>query len=264
MDYLYKYTSAQGAFNILQDLTVKWSSPLVFNDPFDSQLNISYGDAGYLNLIRQQIMDEFDNNKTDNHLEDLVNKWFLKNEKDLEESKEKWMKYVKWIRIFSMTERNDDLLMWAHYAECHKGAVICFKTGETFENPQKVSYSGNVPKIGLTVMDFAEDMSDTKKTFDYDNFFFENLFMKSDHWKYEKEWRCISFVKNKEDLDKGELYDLFPISNHEIISVYLGCMMEEEVRGKIMNLAKQKINNIEIYDVNKHKSQFGLTFHKIV
>ena len=42
-DFFYKYTNYDTAINILSNLEVRWSSPLLFNDPFDTQFEMRYG-----------------------------------------------------------------------------------------------------------------------------------------------------------------------------------------------------------------------------
>ena len=39
-DFFYKYANYDTAINILGNLEVRWSSPLLFNDPFDTQVGI--------------------------------------------------------------------------------------------------------------------------------------------------------------------------------------------------------------------------------
>ena len=42
-EYFYKYVTAETALKILQKRTLKYSSPVTFNDPFDSQNRIDFG-----------------------------------------------------------------------------------------------------------------------------------------------------------------------------------------------------------------------------
>ena len=39
----YKYFSAEAILHILKERTLKYSSPVIFNDPFDTQTSFSYG-----------------------------------------------------------------------------------------------------------------------------------------------------------------------------------------------------------------------------
>jgi hypothetical protein len=42
-EFFYKYTRAERALEIFDRLTVWWCSPLLFNDPFDTQMRLRYG-----------------------------------------------------------------------------------------------------------------------------------------------------------------------------------------------------------------------------
>src|ERR1041384_3877315 len=42
----YKYRNAQGAIRLLRDLQLAWVSPLRFDDPFDTQIEIRFGCTG--------------------------------------------------------------------------------------------------------------------------------------------------------------------------------------------------------------------------
>ena len=48
-DYFFKYVSKGAIVPILQNLEFRWSSPLAFNDPFDTQanLNLNFSEEQY-------------------------------------------------------------------------------------------------------------------------------------------------------------------------------------------------------------------------
>ena len=76
--------------------------------------------------------------------------------------------------VYSMSEVNDSLLMWAHYGDNLKGAVLCLdpkKDPKVFSNARKIKYS---KKRSL-----SNYMAQLTKSVD---------------WKYEKEWRIISYA----------------------------------------------------------------------
>jgi len=52
-DFFYKYTSPTCVLKILESGTFRWSSPLLFNDPFDHQFSIHF------NVEPEQIKDRF-------------------------------------------------------------------------------------------------------------------------------------------------------------------------------------------------------------
>ena len=42
-EHFYKYYNAEATKLVLRNLAVKWSSPALFNDPFDLQINLDFG-----------------------------------------------------------------------------------------------------------------------------------------------------------------------------------------------------------------------------
>jgi hypothetical protein len=42
-EYFYKYIPSETALKILQSRTLKYSSPAIFNDPFDTQTRMDFG-----------------------------------------------------------------------------------------------------------------------------------------------------------------------------------------------------------------------------
>lgn len=95
------------------------------------------------------------------------------------------------IGFLSLTEKPCNLLMWAHYADGHKGFVIEFddkhkffdqrtKPGELRGHLIKVRYSKQRPHFIL----FDPNLNDSENL---DNWINNFLCVKSDHWEYEQE-----------------------------------------------------------------------------
>jgi hypothetical protein len=75
-------------------------------------------------------------------------------------------------------------VLWAHYADCHKGLAVGFDVPDlTAEMAQLVEYVEQPMKLTLDNLDFelANKM----------------LFMKYDHWRYEDEIRMWSSLEEK-------------------------------------------------------------------
>jgi len=62
-------------------------------------------------------------------------------------------------RIFCVCEEHDNLLMWAHYTNCHQGAVIKFRCIPKLDTAlcaaKKVMYSKEIPVLA-TLDDFIK------------------------------------------------------------------------------------------------------------
>ena len=122
-----------------------------------------------------------------------------------------------------LTEEPGSLLMWAHYADEHKGAVVEFDTSHAFFNRRvgpnddfrhfrQVTYTRERPAVRLAESDAI------------DFFYF-----KSTEWKYEHEWRLIVPLSDcSERIDRtppARPVCLFRVPPECVRSVILGCRM---------------------------------------
>ncbi len=86
--------------------------------------------------------------------------------------------------VVSLTETNDNLLMWAHYANEHKGIVVEFDTSNEFFTETYVEeerpYYGKINRVLYRKQRLKEFKS-----------LVEPYFHKSDEWLYEKEHRFL-------------------------------------------------------------------------
>jgi hypothetical protein len=103
---LYKYYPPERIESVLDEFTVRFSSPGSFNDAFDS---ISVATAhGRMTDAKQTTMAQI---------------------------------YRMKLGVFCLTEDPNSHLMWVNYAAQHKGFVVAFKTGDEF-----FSSNGVVPR----------------------------------------------------------------------------------------------------------------------
>lgn len=176
--HLYKYVSNPNF--ILNDGYIRATQLSALNDPFE---------ANYSKKALKKLTKEFNY--------ELDEKELLKY---IEENKHK-------VGVISFTETKDDLLMWAHYANEHKGVLIGFSfyggffkklfrfTETAFDKPFDY-YDGKCHAIIYRKQQMYKiDMFDR----DYSNIFaegedrllFEIFLQKSDEWIHEKEHRII-------------------------------------------------------------------------
>lgn len=90
-----------------------------------------------------------------------------------------WRENVDAIGVLSLTERPDDMLMWAHYADSHRG--YCLELDATIQPlslAYRVSYAEGRPVFRL----FDPNRADIIK---------RTLLHKADFWKHELEWRIV-------------------------------------------------------------------------
>ena len=86
---------------------------------------------------------------------------------------------IESVGAFCVSERCNDLLMWAHYADSHRGVCLEFDgAGGLMASAQQVTYSLTRPAIN-----HYEDERLTMLA--------KALLTKSAHWAYEAEWRLL-------------------------------------------------------------------------
>ena len=269
-EYFYKYVKGDVGKKVLLDLKVLCRSPLLFNDPFDSQVEIQHDIKSGKELIEKttgKICNMLkplmkDGNVDASHkmvVEELVkDEKFIKDQGQslgsiYSEINKKVQEFACEDRIFCVAEEGDNLLMWAHYAEEHEGAVIKFKCVPEKKAAlcaaRQVKYSNEIPL--LTLDHFLQGEKAVKEYI-----LNEMLLTKSKDWEYEKEWRVI--LKRK---DYGQDDDLWSIFEEEIEAVYLGCRMKEQDKKEIVDIVTNKRKNVNLYESRKSNTEFKVIFN---
>jgi len=190
-----------------------------FNDPFDSLVRINvkiaekhpkivelaYNNGGY--LYKDNAMNEF-----------------RVSFDEIATSIGRDMQQI--IRVACFTERNDSILMWSHYADCHQGFCIEYDTKKL--NP--VISNNLFPIIYKNErMDITNNLYDNNPTTELRTILYKAL-----DWKYEKEWR-YSVVKETR----------FIHMKKAISAVYLGVNIDKNNYQEIHNWAKA--NNVKLF-----------------
>ncbi len=85
--------------------------------------------------------------------------------------------------LVSLTSKNDDVLMWSHYADSHRGICVGFDAtlgGSPLSEAMAVRYQEMLPVL------------DHFKTTDPVQIVYATMLTKHSSWEYEAEWRAIS------------------------------------------------------------------------
>ena len=177
--------------------------------------------------------------------------------------------------ITCLSEKRDETLMWAHYADSHKGFCLEYDMREYMTSKDKSNISNCKPIIGPVhysshrfdatslVIDMLE--SKLKSTLNIDNptylsddmLSFKCLLIKSDVWKYEKEWRLFTFNPTA-GIDE----------DHRIQAIYkpkalfIGARMEQKTANVLQEICDQK--NIPCYKMIQTFASKTYTFEPIL
>jgi len=296
---IYKYVSFDGLLKTLQHQTVRFSRPCDFNDPFDMYLQEALGkEVKDFAEDMKTAFHDFVSKETDyTSLPDgpfkrwilLINEGIKRATPDQKEIVRKEMldtpieemfdmerlkkinqeiishtqKSFKNDGVFCSTTDFENLLMWAHYADQHRGAVLEFTPNKekdsVFLASRKVTYSDERPLLYASAQDMAlhgftmSSEESTKLILD------RLIFTKSREWKYEQEYRLFIPSLIKED------QPFAPLRYHpeELTGIFLGCRTNEKHQGLAISLAKGVNENVGIYVASILPRKFKLDFKKL-
>lgn len=153
--------------------------------------------------------------------------------------------------ISCLSESDDSLLMWAHYANNHRGLCVEYDLMEINKQlqftPVPIIYSNERVCYNSLNVDTAGN--------DAIALFVHSLTSKSEEWRYEHEWRIIREAEacgDKWDAEKkGALLDMIRPS-----SITLGCAAEAEFEESVRKYCEEE--GIPLYKMQKDKRQYRL------
>jgi len=146
---------------------------------------------------------------------------------------------IEKFRVSCFTESPYSMLMWAHYANNHEGFCIEYEI-PPYKEPYIKLYHNLMPVIygneRVSVLDqCVRLLQQPEPTADilWDIFKY-GLLMKSTDWKYQNEWRLISYdnLLSKDDSYNCQFF--------KIKRVFLGNRMKAQDRMKIIAICKRK------------------------
>lgn len=166
-------------------------------------------------------------------------------------------RFGKRIGILSLAEEGTNLLMWAHYADCHRGFALEFDAthpffdqrrnpNEAYRHVMKVVYARERPAI--TMFDRRADPEQWA-----DKIIEQVLLTKSVDWSYEREWRMLLPLDEPEfhphEVVAGR-YHLFPFPPKMLRRVIIGCRCTEATRAEIFSavLDNGALGHVGVYE----------------
>lgn len=288
----YKYSSPDTTVAVLKSREVRYSSPLVFNDPFDIQSGLHFDFD--LESLHSKVLDriqelasglkepQVDSNDvwgkivlearkhypTHGFPRDRWKQMMYANFEELlniikqnqSGYQQYWRESVPRIRVFSVTEERDNLLMWAHYARDHTGAVFEYWSLPEEDNPlsvaRQVKYAKSPPPF-FTEQEWLDDFTGIKKL-DGKNLNARYVSTKSDVWSYEREWRVWYPM-----FDATQMFDTMPIRPSEFKAIYFGCRISETTKQEALRLLKENFPRTRVFQANKMENAYELTYTEI-
>ena len=285
----YKYAPEERT-DILQNRLIRFTQPFALNDPFEAKPHFyKLGSKeefakNYAEAIRRfpiRVWDDYRKaigndsgrfalaNKVKNdpdYAEWLYTNLHKRNPQDLLPNlREKSYGLHNEFGILSLSEKRDNLLMWAHYAGGHTGFVLELDSSHDFfkgsvslpgfAKPERVEYRLERHQMTFEATSKEAAMQDI-------------FFIKGSDWEYEKEWR---YLKNLTDAHKKiinanspDVY-LFRLPPKCIIGVILGCYSSMELTNKILELRRDdpEFGHLQILKARTSQTDYRLEIEEI-
>lgn len=241
---LYKYSRKEGFEAIVSNSSLAFKNPSLFNDPYDCYpglINFDFLPDNY----RQQLIEKYKpiltpeiikrvENSSDN---DVVSAF-----RDLAFPVE-----LSYTAITCFSEKFDNLLMWSHYSNAHKGVCIGFDLKKLYVSIKK--FRPALIKVKYTNEFLRTDyFTNTKEAIG-------NWYrIKSDCWSYEKEIRIV-LTNLKLDSTK-QIY--IPIDKESISAIYLGSNVESKDENQIRSICSEQLPKAKILKMRLKNDSFNL------
>lgn len=248
MEYLYKYTPHNNdsrKYEIITKSQLWFSKVESFNDPIDSKLDYR---QEYTPDEIKEYWKNFPSTKRENKSLEEIQNLYGNNESFVNNLNEEFNIYRSKLGVLCFSKNPENILMWSHYANNHKGIVYEFKpslfthkrTSSFKAFPYKVNYPNdrcyNLLSYTLT--------GDAKK----EQFAYE-LLTKAKDWEYEEEYRMIDFENSgNKTFKKDSLVSIiFGVRTNDIEIDIMKCLCKKNGLSHIQfKKAKFKEGKFEI------------------
>lgn len=223
--FFYKYVSSHVAKIILATRKLRWSSPLLFNDPFDvtQELRLNFDEAELHATVGKEMANLLESCDPSYAPSRPLPKMLaammasLRDQPDLRhcimadighdpgpmtagqfeafaELKQVWREIVPQLRVLCFSEVNDVTAMWLHYADKYAGAVLQFEAIDQLDSvflaARPIVYQDGPPAIS-SKENWARCLWEIGP-FTFQNLVTEYQYVKTTDWSYEREWRIAT------------------------------------------------------------------------
>ena len=242
MDYklppliIYKYTDPETANKILITNTLMFSNPLDFNDPFDchhAMVDWKLTEEGIVKTVNRAFS-KLNRQERRNKIQELSRNKNIA----IATYKDAYEKTKGDMGICCFSKNCDNLLLWSHYTDKHKGICIGFslKPATEYYFIREVEYPIKMVKKNF----FTDENVETLKYL---------VLTKSHYWEYEEEVRAVA-------LNYKGLVDIHPGGVKKII---FGYKSDDSFIQEIHNIVRKNYSHIDIYTkMELDADNFGL------
>jgi hypothetical protein len=274
--FFYKYVSAHTAKTVLATRKLRWSSPLLFNDPFDvtQEIRLNFTDAELRVAVAEEVarlvvdggpppdvlnpmlkallngLNEQHNPNLRREMADVIRRESssgptLGQIQSLADLRQLWSAIVPVLRVLCLSEVNDVTPMWLQYADQYRGVVLQFEAldevDSVFLMARPVVYQDALPAIANRQAWVRCIVREGKAAFV--DLITEYQYVKTTSWSHEREWRLATLARAG---DSG-LFSDWGFHPRELSGVYLGPCCSEQDERETLSLLSHGLEHVTAY-----------------
>ncbi len=142
------------------------------------------------------------------------------------------------IGVLCLSAVKNDILMWSHYADSHRGICLEFDGHfEFFAHAQEVKY----PPVRPRINPFRQNQEEMMEA---------ALLTKADHWQYEQEWRIVHYTRGP---------GVYRFPEEALTGVILGAQISPEDEKKVRGWIDGRHHQVKIYRSSPCDTTFSLS-----
>jgi hypothetical protein len=287
--HFFKFATTEAALKIIEGRSLKWSSATAFNDPFDHQagfsleleesqfaklltdsmLRVIFSDAPVsvgasvrftqMLLVLRQMQDRLQKDQISKELYDAALEVARNLREGISEFNAAIHAHLLHSRVLCVTEGANNVVMWSHYADQHRGVAFQLGCIESLDNrllaAKRVEYTDKFIAFPSST-EYAQHLTG-EKPIDMAALVWKIAYTKHVDWAYEREWRVHVPLLNERPEDDFSIYT----EPAEVFqAMYIGCRMPQEQASLLVSAARRVLPNMALFRAIRAHDSFSLRF----
>lgn len=250
--------------------------PNILNDPFDSKIQFTYQgctDDDFRYFLRSYITNSEPKSKH-GEIKKRVEEIISRNLHRSPEWQKKFRDHAKKILqpdidkagLLCLTEESEDILMWSHYGDGHKGLCLEFDNQllDSCFICRKVSYDKDnryhsviefYKKVGAAMGNANNNTHNA-----HEEIAALIFFRKAKHWDYEREWRILIPWQDVEKHNGGRY---FSYPERMLTGIILGCNIDDAQQSIIEMMISNRSTKPTLFRAHKNDDEFKLDIREL-
>lgn len=160
--------------------------------------------------------------------------------------------------MLSLTKKRNNLLMWSHYANAHRGFVMGFDSDHSFFHREKPRTMSPLREVKYSRKRLVLPAYEECVTEDVSHIIF---LTKSKYWSYEQELRMFAQPKYANVVLKGDdgldIY-LFKFPQESLKEIIFGHQVQADLKRRISEIVKRQYSQVELFETRLNETDFDL------